>query len=97
MSEGVTLPAPLVERLASVLERIEAAMAHRPNPGLLKKADVAALIGGGCSVRKVERLMKDGTLKKVSGLGRKTVRFRRTEVEAALATTPPPRHGRRQL
>ena len=72
------------------------APAQPPVTGLLTKAQVAARIGGKCSVRKVERLTKAGALKKVPGLGARTVRYRPVDVERFMADKEN-RPGRRQL
>lgn len=99
--DAVMLPASLVDRLASVLERIELSLGVTRMPaepgGLLTKQEVARRLGGRCSVRRVERLMAKGKLKKVVGLGARTVRFRPADVERLLADSSENRPGGRRL
>lgn len=89
--ETVALPVSLVERLIVAVERLDARLAHEAAgaapecDGLLTKQQVAARLGGKCSVRKVERLVRAGKLKKVPGLGRRTVRFTEVDVAALIA------------
>lgn len=78
------------------LRAIVAPIHAGPDNGLLTKAQVAARLGGRCSVRKVERLVKAGKLKKVPNLGGRTVRFRPVDVDRFIADKEN-RPGRRQL
>jgi len=82
----VGLIAALLDRLVGAVERIEArAGISDSDDGLLTKQQVAKRLGGNSSVRKVERLVKAGRLKKVPGLGARTVRFRLADVERLTA------------
>ena len=100
----VEIPASLLERFVRAVERLEAtagiaaenAITAAATAGLLTKQQVAARLGGKTSVRKIERLMKAGKLRKVPGLGARTVRFRPADVERLLADQQTP-IGRRRL
>ena len=74
-----------VAELRARLERIEALLLKQQpaTDGLLSIDQVAAMLAQ--SRRSVERLVEAGRLRKVSGLGARTTRFRRADVERVLA------------
>lgn len=97
----INVPVPVLERLVATLERLTSRLDDPSAPaaspdGLLTKAQVAARLGGKSSIRKVERLMKAGRLRKVAGLGARTTRFRPADVDRLLADDEA-RLGRRRL
>jgi Helix-turn-helix domain len=94
----IEMPVPVLERLVLVLERLECrAVGQVPAAdGLLTKQQVAARLGGRCSVRRAERLVAAGKLKPVTGLGKRTVRFRPADVDRFIADEDRP-IGRRRL
>jgi excisionase family DNA binding protein len=85
-------------RLTRVLEKIETHFSNGrvSGEGLLTKSQVAVLLGGKTSVRKVERLVKAGKLRSVPNLGKRTVRFRPADVERFVSRGEE-RPGRRKL
>ena len=99
-ASNVTLPASVVERLTGALERLEKAFSSAAgassalSSGLMTITEVAARLRK--SRRDVERMVADGKLKKVPGLGKRTTRFRPADVER-LTADKEKRPGRRQL
>jgi excisionase family DNA binding protein len=99
-SPTIAVPAPLFERMVSVLERLDAQLkgavkaTDSAAAALLTLREVAERLQK--SERDVQRLVKAGKLKRVADLGKRTTRFRPADVDRFLADkeTQP---GRRRL
>lgn len=92
-----------IERLETRLDEVAAAVRERgvapvapfvsPSP-LLTKADAAELLG--VSTRKIERMVRGRSLRRVPGMGR-VVRFSKAEVERLMFGGRDEQPGRRRL